>query len=163
MIRTALALLAGLLAGLTGMRYAAGLRRESLRLKRWDTLLSRLSLMMEEQAYTLPEALRRAADQPGEADALLLRVAAALESDRLASLSTLTALVDSALPEAAVITRLLETLGTGTLDMRMHGLSHAREELRHLSDAAAESFAKDAKMWSQLGWIGGACLVVLLV
>ena len=58
MMRLAFALLAGLLAGRTGTLYAAGLKREASRLKRWNTLLARLSLLMQERAFSLPEAFR---------------------------------------------------------------------------------------------------------
>lgn len=159
----ALAILAGLLAGMTGTRYAAALKREASRLKRWEVLLARLSLLMQECAFSLPEAFREAADSLGEPDELLRALAARLEADRLTSLSELAASMGDTLPEAPVLRRMLVGLGTGSLDMRLQGLAATQEELKLLSAASAETAAKDAKMWSQLGWIGGACLVVLLV
>lgn len=159
----ALAILAGLLAGMTGTRYAAALKREAARLKRWEVLLARLSLLMQECAFSLPEAFREAADSPSEPDELLRALAARLEADRLTSLSELAASIDDMLPEATILRRMLTGLSAGSLDMRLQGLAATQEELKLLSAASAETAAKDAKMWSQLGWIGGACLVVLLV
>lgn len=163
MMRLALALMAGLLAGVAGSRYAAGLKQESARLRRWDALLARLALLMQEQAFTLPEAFRQAADGAGEPDALLRALADRLEKDRLASLGVLAASVGPSLPEAPVLQRMLTTLGAGSIDMRLQGLSAAREELRLLAAEADKAAAKDATMWSQLGWLGGACLVILLL
>lgn len=159
----ALAILAGLLAGMTGTRYAAALKREASRLKRWEALLARLSLLIQSCAFSLPEAFREAADSPGEPDELLRTLAARLEADRLTSLSELAASMGDTLPEAPVLRRMLVGLGTGSLDMRLQALAAAQEELKLLSAASAETAAKDAKMWSQLGWIGGMCLVVLLL
>lgn len=159
----ALAILAGLLAGMTGTRYAAALKREASRLKRWEVLLARLSLLMQECAFSLPEAFREAADGPSEPDELLHTLAARLEADRLTSLGELATSIGDTLPEATILRRMLAGLGAGSLDMRLQALSAARTELQLLSAASAETAAKDAKMWAQLGWIGGACLVVLLV
>ena len=96
----ALAILAGLLAGMTGTRYAAALKREASRLKRWEVLLARLSLLMQECAFSLPEAFREAADGPSEPDELLHTLAARLEADRLTALSELAASIGDTLPEA---------------------------------------------------------------
>ena len=163
MMRLAFALLAGLLAGMTGTRYAAGLKREASCLKRWNVLLARLSLLMQERAFSLPEAFRQAADSQDEPDELLRALAARLSEDRLASLGELAATIDNTLPESPILQRMLTGLSAGSLDMRLQSLATAQEELKLLSAASAETAAKDAKMWSQLGWIGGACLVVLLV
>lgn len=160
MMRAALAVIAGLLAGLLGTRYAAGLRQNAKRLTRWDGLLAHLSLLMQEQAYALPEALRLAADSGGEADAWLQSVAAQMEADPLCRAQ------DVPLPdwaEAPALARMLRGISAGSLEARVQSVEAARGEIALLARTASDTSAKDARMWSQLGWLGGACLVMLLV
>lgn len=155
-MRAVFAVMAGLLAGLIGTRYAAALRQDARRLTRWDALLSRLALLMQEKAYPLPEALHLAADASGEADAFMHSVAALMAADPLARPQ------DAPLPdwpEAPVLARMLRGISAGSLDARVQSVISARSELALLARPAPD---KDAKMWSQLAWLAGACLVVLL-
>lgn len=160
MMRASLAIIAGLLAGLLGTRYAAGLRQNARRLTRWDALLAHMILLMQEQACALPEAMRLAADDAGEADALMQSVAAQMEADPLFRAQ------DAVLPdwpESAVLVRMLRGISAGSLAARVQSVASARAEIALLAQSAADAAGKDARMWSQLGWLGGACLAVLLV
>ncbi|MBR4081657.1 MAG: hypothetical protein IKK21_07735 [Clostridia bacterium] len=159
-MRQALAVTAGLLAGLLGTRYAAALRQNAKRLTRWDALLAHLSLLMQEQAYALPEALRQAADGGAEADALLQSIAAQMGADPLCRAQ------DASLPdwaEAPVLARMLRGISAGSLEARVQSVESARAEIALIAQTASAASGKDAKMWAQLGWLGGACLTVLLV
>lgn len=163
MIRGVMAVLAGLLAGVAGMRRAHGLRQAAARLRRWDALLAHLALLLNEAAFTLPEALRQAADQPEEPDGWLRALADHMAMDRLAEPEALLVRHPLPEPERGVLTRYLPRLTHGSLAARVQATEQAREEIALLARKADEVAAKDAKMWSQLGWIAGACLTILLL
>ena len=163
MIRGVMAVFAGLLAGVAGMRRARALRQNAARLRRWDALLARLALLLSEAAYTLPEALRQAADQEGEPDAWVRALADHMATDRLAEPEVLLERRPLAEPEGGVLARYLPRLTHGSLAARVQATEQARAEIALLARGAGEVADKDARMWSQLGWIAGACLTILLL
>ena len=62
MIRAVLAVMAGLLCALAGLRHASGLSQEASRLRRWCQLLQHLALHLRQGVLSIPDALLACAD-----------------------------------------------------------------------------------------------------
>lgn len=163
MIRSALAVAAGLLTGVAGMRHARCLRQAAGQLRRWEALLARLALLLSEAAYTLPEALRQAAQQASAPDEWLRALADELVSAHGEEPAMPVLPCPLPAPEAEVMARLLPRLTHGSLAARVQAVSQAQGEMASLAQAAEEVARRDARMWSQLGWLAGACLTILLL
>lgn len=163
MTRTVLALCAGLLCALAGFRHAAFLRQEAARLRAWTAALKRLSLLMQEGALPLPQALRQAgAELPGP-DKLLSLVAEALTADPLL---TLPEAFDRTCPpctERNALMRLADGISRGSLESRCLACDHAADGIAQLSSEAADLATRDARLWQTLGFTGGACLTLMLI
>lgn len=160
MMRPLSAVMAGLLCGVLGMRQARGIRRDCNILRRWEQLLQRVALLLQESLLPLPDVLDRAACEESPADALLRDLSAALRADPLASLSRLY------IPHGAegpVLVRLFSLLEQGSLDSRLLAVDIARRELSLLSESSQDKVRQDARMWSRLGWLCGACLTLMLL
>ena len=54
-------------------------------------------------------------------------------------------------------------MGHGSKDNRVLAVEQCTEEMRLLAEAAAAKAEKDTKLWQTLGFIGGACLTILLL
>lgn len=163
MIRAVLAIVSGLLAGLAGMQRARGLRQSAARLRRWEALLAHLGLLLSEAAYTLPEALRQVARQEGAPDEWLRALADAMTAGHGAEPEALLAAQPLPGPEAEVMARLLPRLTHGSLAARVQAVAQAQAEMTCLAQEADAVAQRDARMWSQLGWLAGACLTILLL
>ena len=163
MTRAALAVMAGLLCALAGLRRAGALQAAATRLRRWSDVLEHLALILAEGASTLPEAFEQAATAPLPPDELLRALAADLRSQPLASLSDLYAARAEPGPERDALARLMARLGRGSLEARCQAVSQAAQELSLLAEQARPSADKDAVMWRNLGFIGGACLTLMLL
>ena len=163
MTRAVLAVMSGLLCALAGWRHAAALRTSAARLHRWTEVLAHLALILSEGASTLPEAFEPAATGDLQPDELLRSLATNLRSQPLTPLSALYAA--HALPgaEGDALNRLMNRLGHGSLEMRCHAVSQTAEELSLLAVRARENADRDATMWRNLGFIGGACLTLMLL
>lgn len=163
MTRLALAIAAGLLCGLAGMRQSAALQSEASRLRRWHELLMQLALILQERSVSLPEALRIAADRSLQPDRVMHTLAARMH------LHPLEALADSfdqscpPLPEKAALMRMCVHLGQGTLESRTQAVHSVAGEISLMAAAASARADKDARLWRTLGWLGGACLALLLI
>lgn len=163
MMRLTLALTAGLLCGLAGMRQSAALLGEASRMRRWHELLLQLTLILQERSASLPEALRIAADRSLQPDRIIHTLAARMHLHPLEALSDSFDESCPALPEKAVLMRMCVHLGQGTLDSRIHAVQHAVEEISLLAAQANARAEKDVRLWRTLGWLGGACLTLLLL
>ena len=164
MTRAVLAIAAGILAGVIGMRYAARLRKEAASLHRWQELLTHLALVLEEGGATLPQAFLQVADANASgADEVLRHLAARLRSDPLTPLPDAFDALHLPMPAQSVLSPMMARLAHGSLASRCQAVTHAGAEIGLLSSAAGEKAAKDARMWSVLGWTGGACLTLLLI
>jgi hypothetical protein len=75
-MRTVLALMAGLLCTMAGIKHAAVLKGEAARLTRWVQVLRHLSVLLKEGTLSIPEALCAAADGLFPPDKLLRAMAA---------------------------------------------------------------------------------------
>ena len=163
MTRAMLAVMAGMLCALAGWRHAAALRASAARLHRWTEVLEHLALILSEGTSTLPEAFERAATSPLGPDELLLSLAADLRRQPLTPLPSLYAAHALPGPEHDALVRLMNRLGRGSLEMRCQAVSQTAEELALLARQSRESADRDAAMWRNLGFIGGACLTLMLL
>lgn len=163
MIRTILAIMAGLLCALAGMKHAASLNGDAARLARWVQLLSHLSLLIREGTLSIPEALCTAADGLQLPDRLMQEIAARVHATPLLTLSDAYAQCSSDSIEREVLLRLFTRLSRGTKESRLLAVEHACEELQLLSSAASQKAAKDARLWQTLGFTGGVCVTILLL
>lgn len=163
MIRTVLAVMAGLLCTLAGFRYAGSLRAEASRLNRWCRILDRLSLLLKERAHALPEALLLAADGRDEPDKLLQAAARAVQQHPLTPLSDAFCSVCGQLPEQDCISRLCAGLCRGSLESRLLAIEHCMDELALMHQDASQRADKDARLWQTLGMIGGVCITIMLI
>lgn len=162
-IRTVLAVVAGITAGLIGHRHAAALRAEAHRLRRWTALMDRLHMILNRASLPLPEALEEAADSTAAPDELLHTLAQAMRSNPLLSLAECYDSVAPDLPEGTFLRPLMLQLDRGGVDNRLMAVAQAQESLQQLADSAWERAERDAGMWARLGWTGGACLTILLI
>lgn len=158
-MRLLLALMAGLLCGVLGLRQASGIQEESAVLCRWQALLQHLCLLLQE-GLSLPEAFRQAAGEHTRADGVLLRLADQLAGQPLASLSQL---YQPQGPEGPALARLMAGLERGSLERRVLCARHAAEEIALLAQAAQGKARQDARMWRTLGWACGGCLALLML
>lgn len=163
MMRTALALMAGLLCMAAGFRQAAALRAADARLRRWTEMARYLALLLSEGTCTLPEAFTLAASGDSEADRLLRTLAQELQRQPLKSLPEIWRALRDESPEEAPLNRMMQRLGRGSLESRRQAAEQAASELELLSDQAREKSLKDAKMWRTLGALGGACMTIMLL
>lgn len=160
MMRPVLAIMAGLLCALLGLRQAHRLREEDRRLRRWEVLLRHLCLLLQEGALPLPEALRQCAREDFPADQALRRLAEDMEHQPLTPLHQL---YHGSGAEAPVLLRMLDRLDHGSLESRVQAMRQAGEEIALLAGQAEQKAARDAKMWATLGCTCGACLTLLLL
>lgn len=163
MTHTTFAILSGIICGAMGVRYAASLRKNAARLKRWDELLACLAQLLSESVYSLPDAFRLAACEKTSCDALMTRLAQEMV---LQPLSTPAQVFDGMKCDAAetdILRRMLERIGHGSLETRCLAVRQAGEEIRLMYQRAKSVSDKDAKMWSSLGWTAGACVTLLLL
>lgn len=163
MSRATLAVMAGLLCALAGVRHAASLQGDALRLRRWEQVLRHLELLLREGTLSIPEALCAAADGSLVPDKLLHDMAARLSASPLTSLREAYQACSSLCPEQAVLSRLFDRVGRGTKESRCLAVRQGAEEVALLARAAGERAEKDVKLWRTLGLVGGACLTILLL
>lgn len=163
MSRTTLAVASGLLLALAGMRRASSLRSEAARLCRWMELLEQLALILSERSASLPQALRIAADRTLLPDRLCHSVAAQMHLHPVEPLGDIFARLSTPCAEHDTLLRMFSRLGRGTLESRQQAIAQAGEELALLTEQAQQRAARDAKLWQTLGWVGGACLTLLLI
>ena len=162
MSRTVIAIMAGLLCTLAGCKYAASLRRNASRLRRWVQLLTHLSLLLQE-GLPIPQALCAAAQEHQPPDELLRKMAASMQANPLSTPATAYQHTCDDSVEKPTLVRLFAQLGQGTRESRCLALEQAAGELRLMAESAAARAEKDVKLWQTLGFIGGTCLTILLL
>ncbi len=163
MSRAVLAVMAGLLCTLAGMRHASALRGEAARLARWVSLLRHLTLLLREGTLSIPDALCQAAEEGHQPDALLRQLAAALRENPLCTLAEAYRALHPDETETPAVLRLLERLGQGTQESRCLAAEQAADEIGLLAERASAKAQKDARLWQTLGFLGGLCLTMLLL
>ena len=163
MMRTVFAVSAGLICAMTGYRQASALRRNAQLLQRWAEIASRLAILLEEQAASLPEVLRTAADSDTDADRLLLYMADAMAANPLTSAVDSFARACRDSPQQHTLQRMFSRLGRGSVQARSAACRQSAEILSQEAAKARAASDRDANMWRTLGWTGGACLMLLLI
>ncbi len=163
MTRTVLAVMAGLMCGLIGMKQAASLHTEERRLRRWTALLQRLCVILREQSGSLPEAFCRAADGTQAPDLLMREIAAHLQTHPSAALPRAFAAHCPPCREHETLDRLFTGLGRGSLEARLLCTEQGMQELSLMAAEAGKRAEQDAKLYQTLGWTGGACLTLFLL
>ena len=163
MSRVILAVMAGLLCALAGIRHAAALKNEANRLGRWHQLLLHLALLLQECTLTLPQALMQAADGTHKPDQLLRDLAAQLNHDPLTSLQDAFGKLSEECAEKPLLHRMFSRLGRGTVESRVQVVRQAAEEVSLMHVQASAKATKDVKLYQTLGIIGGTCLTILLL
>lgn len=159
MIRLLLALMAGMLCGVLGLRQAGRIRQESAALARWQVMLQHLCLLLQ-AGLSLPEAFTQCATEDTPCDALLRRLARGLQQEPLSSLPQLYTPQGA---EGPALSRLMAGLSRGSLESRVLCARQAAEELALLAQSAREKALQDARMWRTLGWACGGCLTLLML
>lgn len=155
---------AALLSTLAGLHLSTHLRQEEQRLARWGEVLPHLHLLMASCAYSLPEAFRLCADGNHPPDALLRQLADELERTPLSSPGALTdKLWSPPGSEKDIISRMMHLLSRGSLESRLLAVENARQEVALMHEKAARKADKDARLYQTLGWIGGLCLLLILM
>lgn len=163
MTRAVLAVMAGLLCALAGLRRAAGMRGDATRLRRWVQVLAHLALLLQERTMSLQSALTTAADGADAPDRLLHEMARRLQAQPLSSLSDAFLTQCGDVPEKDMLARMFARLSRGSLDSRVQALEQAKAEIALMQEQSAQKAEKDAKLWQTLGFIGGTCITILLL
>lgn len=161
MSRAVIAVMAGLLCALAGVKHGASLKADANRLARWCQLLRHLTLLLQEGALSIPEAFCAAADGPHSPDKLLRQLAMTLRSSPMMTLAEAYHACDC--PEQELLTRMFTRLGQGSKESRVLALEEAAKEMQLLAESASIRAEKDVKLWQTLGFTGGICLTILLL
>lgn len=163
MIRPVLAISAGILCALLGLRQARQITDAEARLHRWSTLLRHLALLLAESTLPLPEALTAAASAREAPDEALRALAALLRDEPLSPIEALWPRLNVTGAEAAPLSRLIPRLTRGSVDSRTLAAQQAADELALLAESARGRSASDARMWRTLGLTCGLCLTLMLL
>lgn len=163
MIRSILAVAAGLLCSAAGLRHGRDLQAVYQRLQRWVELLRHLALLVREGAGSLPDVLIASAGEALLPDAILRRLAEDMRAQPLCrpeELADFSALTEK---ERAPLQRLMRRLSRGSRESRFQALQDCADEMALLADAARDKAQTDARMWRQLSLLMGACLTLWLI
>lgn len=163
MSRAVIAVMAGLLCALAGVKHAASLKGDAARLARWGQVLSHLALLLKEGTLSIPEALCAVADAPHPPDNLLREIASRLAASPLTPLGDVFTAQCPDCAEKQTLSRFFARLGRGSRESRILAAEQYREELQLLAQAASQKAEKDAKLWQTLGFTGGICLTILIL
>lgn len=157
------ALGAGVSVAMMGLRHSQELHRQCIRLARWASLTRHLALLLQEEAGSLPDVLRMAAQEEGEPDRILQAVAQRMRLQPLFSTVDMPEILRLSSGEQALLLRLFARLTQGSRDSRVQAAQECSVQFAQLSEAASMKHEADAKMWRQLGFLGGACLTLWLM
>lgn len=163
MTRLLFPLCAALLSALAGMHLSAQLRQEEQRLARWGEILQHLHLLLASCAYSLPEAFRCCADKNTPPDALLQRLADEMKCVPLSSPGALTDRLYPPFGEKDLIAHMMRCISRGSLENRLLAVENARQEVLLRHAGIAKKAETDARLYQTLGWVGGLCLLLILL
>lgn len=163
MSRAVVAVMAGLLCTMAGMKHAASLKADARRLRRWGHILHHLALLLREGTLSIPSALCTAADGAHSPDKLLRDIAAKVQSTPLLTLTEAFRQCGGSCIESELLTRMFTRLGQGSKESRVLAVEQSANEMSLFANAASDKAEKDAKLWQTLGVTGGICLTILLL
>ena len=163
MSRAVIAVMAGLLCALAGMKRAASLKGDAARLTRWVQILRHLALLLKEGTLSIPEALCAAADESQPPDKLLHELASRLAAAPMEPLAGIFETLCDTQLENPTLSRFFTKLSHGSKESRILAAEQCGDELQLLALAASQKAEKDAKLWQTLGFTGGVCLTILIL
>lgn len=157
------ALGAGVSVAMMGLRHSQELHRQCIRLARWTGLTRHLALLLQEEAGSLPDVLRMAAQEKGEPDRILQSVAQRMRLQPLFLTVDIPEILRLPSNEQELLLRLFSRLTQGSRDSRVQAAQECSVQFAQLAEAARVQNEADAKMWRQLGFLSGACLTLWLM
>lgn len=157
------ALAAGVSVAMMGLRHSQELHRQRIRLARWSSLTRHLALLLQEEAGSLPDVLRMAAQEKSEPDRILQLIAQRMHLQPLFSTVDIPEILQLPFSEQELLMRLFTRLTQGSRDSRVQAAQECSALFAQLSQTASMQNEADAKMWRQLGFLGGACLTLWLM
>ena len=163
MSRAVIAVMAGMLCTLAGIKHGASLKADARRLERWCHLLQHLTLLLQEGTLSIPGVLCAAAEGPHPPDKLLQSIAMKLHSSPRMTLAEAFDACASECPEQELLARMFNRMGQGSRESRVLALEQSAKEMKLLAEAASARAEKDVKLWQTLGFTGGICLTILLL
>ena len=159
----ALALLGAGACVALGMSAANRLNRREAVLQTWESALLRMDAAVNNSAAPLEDVLRR-----GAADNLpvLLELISRLETRPASSASELLDRLpweDTLLPaEKETINDCLTALFSPSLQTQSQALAYAKSQWRMYRQSCREARDKNVRLYTSLGWLGGAAVFILL-
>ncbi len=159
----ALALLGAGACVALGMSAANRLNLREAGLQTWENALLRMDAAVNNSAAPLVEVLRR-----GAADNLpvLLELISRLETRPASSASELLDRLpweDTLLPaEKETINDCLTALFSPSLQTQSQALAYAQSQWRMYRQSCREARDKNVRLYTSLGWLGGAAVFILL-
>ena len=163
MSKAIVAIMAGLLCTLAGVKHASSIKADAGRLVRWTQVLEHLTLLLKEGIMSIPEALCAAADRQDLPDRLLQEMVGKMSAAPLMTPADAYDQCSFECPETDALSRMFGRLGHGTKESRCLAVTQAAEEIRLLAQYASTKADKDARLWQTLGFVGGACLTIMLL
>lgn len=163
MTRLLFPLCAALLSALAGLHLSAQMRQAERRLARWIEILQQLHLLMASCAYSLPEAFRCCTEGNAPPDTLLQSLADEMTRVPLSSPDALTDRLCPPFGEKALLVRMMHQISRGSLESRLLAVENARQEMLLRHERIAKKAEKDARLYQTLGWVGGLCLLLILL
>ena len=158
-----LALLGAGMCVAVGRSAANRLNRRDTALQTWDSCLLRMDAAVNHSAAPLSDVLRRGA---AEGEPVLLELLRRLEAMPAAPPSELLADLpwDDLLfsQERDTLKDCLAGLFSSTLQTQAQALAYARAQWAAYRKACREARDKNARLYSSLGWLGGAAVFILL-
>lgn len=161
-----------LACGLFGLNAAAGYLRRPVELRAIRSALTMLETEIVYGATALPEAFRRVGGRSDQAAAPLFSLAA----NEIEAMTGITAreawekALNQYYPKTSltkqdlsVLTDLGASLGISDRADQMRHLRLAAEQIGNCTAAAEAEAAKSARLWSYLGFLGGLCMVLILI
>ena len=146
-----------------GMSAANRLNLREAGLQTWENALLRMDAAVNNSAAPLVEVLRR-----GAADNLpvLLELISRLETRPASSASELLDRLpweDTLLPaEKETINDCLTALFSPSLQTQSQALAYAKSQWRMYRQSCREARDKNVRLYTSLGWLGGAAVFILL-
>lgn len=161
-----------LACGLFGLSAAAGYLRRPVELRAIRSALAMLETEIVYGATALPEAFQRVAGRSGRAAAPLFQMAAgefkaakgitAREAwDK--ALSTYYPNTSLTVQDLSVLTDLGSSLGISDREDQTRHLRLAIEQIGSSTATAEAAAARNARLWSYMGFLGGLCMVLILI
>lgn len=161
-----------LACGLFGLNAAGGYLRRPVELRAIRSALAMLETEIVYGATALPEAFQRVAGRSDRAAAPLFKMAA----EEIKTMTGTTAReawgkalsayyhkTSLAMEDLSILTDLGSSLGISDREDQTRHLRLAIEQIGSSTAAAEAVAARNARLWSYMGFLGGLCMVLILI